>query len=83
MKKENIKIKYMARVFEVTPRQILRKNGAVLTPEMRVTVTTAMNVSSPFYNGAQEIKAAYMRMYGFDYVRTNCTQNDFTFRALG
>lgn len=73
----------MARVFEVTPRQILRRNGAVLTPEMRVTVTTAMNVATPFYNGAQEIKSAYMRIYGFDYVRATCSQNDFTFRALG
>jgi hypothetical protein len=73
----------MARAFEVTPRQVTRRNGTMLTPEMSVTITTPFDVATPFYNGAQEIKAAYMRMYGFDYVRANCTQNDFTFRALG
>ena len=63
----------MSRVFEVTPRRIKRSNGTVLTPEMKVTVTTKMNVSNPFYNGAEEIKEAYMRLYGFDYKKTCCT----------
>ena len=73
----------MARVFEITPRQVMRRNGTMLTPEMRVTVTTPINVSTPFYNGAQEIKSAYMRIYGFDYIKANCNQNDFIFRVLG
>ena len=72
----------MSRVFEVTPRRIKRSNGTVLTPEMKVTVTTKMNVSNPFYNGAVEIKDTYMRLYGFDYKKACCTQSDFSFRAL-
>ena len=72
----------MSRVFEVTPSRIKRSNGTVLTPEMEVTVTTKMNVSNPFYNGAAEIKDTYMRLYGFDYKKVCCTQSDFSFRAL-
>ena len=72
----------MARVFEVPPRRIKRSNGTVLTPEMKITVTTKMNVSNPFYNGAVEIKEAYMRLYGFDYRKACCTQSDFSFKAL-
>jgi len=72
----------MARVFEVTPKRIKRSNGTVLTPEMKVTVTTKMNVSNPFYNGAEEVKEAYMRLYGFDYKKACYSQSDFSFRAL-
>jgi len=72
----------MARVFEVTPKRIKRSDNTVLMPEMKVTVTTKMNVSNPFYNGAVEIKDTYMRLYGFDYKKACCTQSDFSFRAL-
>lgn len=72
----------MSRVFEITPKRIKRSNGTVLTPEMKVTVTTKINTSNPFYNGAVEVKQAYMRLYGFDYKKANCNQGDFVFRAL-
>jgi hypothetical protein len=49
---------------------------------MKVTVTTKMHTFNPFYNGAEEVKEAYMRLYGFDYKKACCTQSDFTFRAL-
>lgn len=71
------------RVFKVTPKRIRRANGLVLTPEMEVTVTTVMSVSDPFYNGAKEIQEAYMRLYGFDYKRANCSKGDFEYKALG
>ena len=73
----------MPRVFLITPTRIKRTNGTILTPEMTVTVTTKMHVSTPFYNGAAEVIEAYMRIYGFDYKKACCHQNDFTFKALG
>ena len=72
----------MSRVFEITPKRIKRANGTVLTPEMKVTVTTKINTSTPFYNGAVEVCQAYMRIYGFDYKKANCNQGDFVFRAV-
>jgi hypothetical protein len=39
----------MSRVFEITPKRIKRANGTVLTPEMKVTVTTKINTSTPFF----------------------------------
>ncbi|MBO7568027.1 MAG: hypothetical protein J6T60_13130 [Bacteroidales bacterium] len=72
----------MMLVFEIIPKRIKRTNNTVLTPEMKVTVTTKQHVSNPFYNGAEEVKEAYMRLYGFDYKKACCTQSDFTFRAL-
>ncbi len=71
----------MSKVFQVRPKRIKRTNGTVLTPEMVVTVTTAMHTSDPFYNGAKEIQEVYMRQYGFDYKRACCNKNDFDFRA--
>ena len=44
------------KVFQVTPKRVKRVNGQVLTPEMTVTVTTAMHTSTPFYNGAKEMQ---------------------------
>lgn len=73
----------MAKVFKVTPKRVKRSNGLVLTPEMSVIVTTRTSVSTPFYNGAVEVKEAYMTQYGFDYRRANCSQSDFTYEALG
>lgn len=43
------------RVFKVTPKRIKRVNGTVLTPDMTVTVTTQISVSTPFYNGGKEV----------------------------
>jgi len=73
----------MAKVFKVTPKRVKRSNGLVLTPEMSVIVTTRTSVSTPFYNGAVEVKEAYMTQYGFDYRRANCSQSDFTYETLG
>lgn len=73
----------MAKVFQIIPKRIKRTNGTVLTPEMTITVTTAQNVTNPFYNGAKEIKETYMRMYSYDYHKAYCTQGDFEFKVLG
>lgn len=73
----------MAKVFKVTPKRIKRSNGLVLTPDMSVIVTTQQHMTSPFNNGAKELKEAYMRIYGFDYQKACCQQADFTFEVLG
>lgn len=73
----------MAKVFSITPKRIIRRNGQVLTPEMSLTVTTRSHCLSPFYNGAKEIKEAYQRIYGFDYQRCGCSSGDFSFEVLG
>lgn len=72
----------MSKVFRITPKRIKRCNGTVLTTEMAVTVTTAMHTSNPFNNGAKEIQEAYMRLYGFDYKKACCNQNDFDYSKL-
>ena len=74
--------KRMSKVFRVTPKRIKRTNGTVLTPDMVVTVTTAIHTTNPFSNGAKEIQEAYMRLYGFDYKKACCNQNDFDFVKL-
>ncbi len=71
------------KVFKITPKRIKRTNGQVLTPEMEVTVTTRQHTATPFYNGAEEIKEAYMRLYGFDYKKACCSANDFEYKPLG
>lgn len=43
------------RSFEITPKRIKRTSDTVLTPEMKVIVTTDIHTSEPFYNGAKEI----------------------------
>ncbi|MDR3047722.1 MAG: DUF6140 family protein [Bacteroidales bacterium] len=72
----------MSKVFKVTPKRIKRTNGMVLTPDMSVTVTTLQHTSDPFYNGAKEIKEAYMRIYAFDYQKACCSKNGFEIRKL-
>jgi hypothetical protein len=62
----------MSKVFEVTPKRVKRTNGTVLTPDMSITVTTSQHTADPFYNGAKEIKEAYMRLYRFDYQKACC-----------
>jgi len=46
----------MSKVFRITPKRIKRSNGTVLTPEMAVTVTTAIHTSNPFSNGQRKSK---------------------------
>jgi hypothetical protein len=70
-------IVYSQNVFKVTPKQIKKTNGTVLTPEMSIIVTTKSATSDPFYNGAKEIKEAYLRLYRFDYPKACCNKNDF------
>lgn len=72
----------MSKVFRVTPKRIKRCNGLVLTPDMSIVVTTKLHTSNPFNNGAQEIKEAYMRLYGFDYRKACCSINDFDYERL-
>lgn len=72
----------MAKTFKVTPKRVKKTNGTVLTPEMSITVTTAQHTSDPFYNGAKEIKQAYLSLYKFDYQKANCSKNDFEFEKL-
>ncbi len=72
----------MAKVFRVTPKRIKRVNGLVLTPDMVVVVTTQSHMLSSFNNGAKELKD-YMRIYGFDYQKANCTKSDFEVEVLG
>ena len=71
----------MSKVFRVTPKRMKRSNGQVLTPDMSIIVTTKMH-TTPFYNGAVEIREQYMRMYGFDYKKACCSGNDFEFERL-
>lgn len=72
----------MSKVFKVWPKRVKRVNGTVLTPEMEIIVSTKIGTSNPFYNGAQEIKEAYMRLYQFDYKKACCGQSDFNYVAL-
>lgn len=72
----------MAKVFRITPKRVKRTNGTVLTPEMVVTVTTWQHTNDPFYNGAKEIKEAYIRVYAFDYQKACCSKNDFNVEKL-
>lgn len=72
----------MSNVFRITPKRVKRSNGQVLTPDMSITVTTKSHTTTPFYNGAVEIKEQYMRMYQFDYKIAGCSGNDFEFERL-
>ena len=72
----------MSKVFRITPKRVKRSNGQVLTPDMSITVTTRSHTTTPFYNGAVEIKEQYMRMFQFDYKRANCSKFDFDFVKL-
>ena len=70
------------RAFKVTPKRVSSRNGVTLTPDMSVTFTTLHSTSTPFYNGSQELKEAYLRIYGIDIHRAGFTGNDFTFEEL-
>ena len=72
----------MSRAFRITPKRVKRSNGQVLTPDPSITVTTRSHTTTPFYNGAAEIKEQYMRMYQFDYTKACCSVNDFEYEML-
>ena len=72
----------MSKVFRITPKRAKRSNGQVLTPDMSITVTTRSHTTTPFYNGAVEIKEQYMRMYQFDLKKAGLSVGDFTYQAL-
>ena len=73
----------MPKVFQVTPKRTIRRNGQVLTPDMTLTVTTRSHMNSPFNNGATELKEMYMRIYGFDYQKACCSSADFQYEVIG
>ena len=73
----------MTKVFKIIPKRVMRVNVTVLTPDMMVIVTTKIYTTNPFYNGAQEIKEVYMRIYGFDYKKACCYPSDFDFEPIG
>ena len=73
----------MPKVFQVTPKRTIRRNGQVLTPDMTLTVTTSSHMNSPFNNGATELKEMYMRIYGFDYQKACCSSADFQYEVIG
>ena len=72
----------MSKVFRITPKRTKRSNGQVLTPEMTITVTTRSHTTTPFYNGAVEIKEQYMRMYQFNNKKACCSVSDYEFMKL-
>ena len=72
----------MSKVFRITPKRVKRSNWQVLTPDMSIIVTTKMHTTTPFYNGAVEIREQYMRMYQFVYKKACCSGNDFEFEKL-
>ena len=49
---------------------------------MSVVLTTKTHATSPLTNAAQELKEAYMRLYGFDYQKACCHLSDFGFEGL-
>lgn len=75
-------MKANAVVFRVWPKHIIRSNGQVITPDQPIVVTVPGNPCSPFVNGAKEVKAELLRVYGFDYKKAACTPNDFSFKKL-
>lgn len=55
----------MLHQFEITPKAEHRTNGTLLTPRMKVIVTT--KYLDPFANGAKEVIEEYERVWDFDY----------------
>ena len=73
---------YYVKSIQSNSKESKKTNGTVLTSEMEVTVTTQQHTTDPFYNGAKEIKEAYIRLYGFDYKKACCSIDDFEFKKL-
>ena len=72
----------MPTVFKVWPKRGKNVNGQVLSPQMFIIVTMPMPVSTPFANGAKEVKAEYLRAYGYDYAKSCCSAADFDFQKI-
>ena len=72
----------MSKVFRLTPKRIRRSNVVDLPPQMSIIVTTRQNCNTPFYNGAEEIKEQYMRIYGFDYKKRAVLQMILSLRRF-
>ena len=72
----------MPTVFKVWPKRVKNSNGQVLSPQMAIIVTIPTTVSTPFANGAKEVKAEYMRAYGYDYAKSCCNPADFDFQKI-
>lgn len=73
----------MPKVFKVTPKRVQRVNGVCITPEMEVIVTTRSYTSDPFYNGAVEVKEAFMKQYGVDIKKGCFNKGHFVVTVLG
>ena len=70
------------RVFRVWPKRIKRGNGQILSPEMVVVVTMRTHVSTPFVNGAKELKEMYRNLYHCDLSKLAITPGDFNYTVL-
>ena len=72
----------MSRLFKVWPKRSRNTNNVRISPEMELIVTTKSHASTPFYNGAVELKAAYLDKYGVDIKKGNFSVNDFEIETL-
>ena len=65
----------MLHQFEITPKMEHRVNGTLLTPKMKVFVTT--KYTDPFSNGAEDVIDEYERVWDYDYRAAHATKNWF------
>ena len=65
----------MLHQFEITPKMERRVNGTLLTPKMKIYVTS--KYIDPFANGAEEVIDEYERVWNFDYHQAGATKNWF------
>ena len=56
----------MSKVFQLIPKCTKRANGAVLTPEMVVTVTTQIHTTKPINKSAKDVKEENISKYYFN-----------------
>ena len=70
------------RMFKVWPKRIKRGNGQILSPEIVVVVTMNGYASSPFANGAKELKEMYRSIYHCDLSKLVINQGDFNYIIL-
>ncbi|MDD4990729.1 MAG: DUF6140 family protein [Paludibacter sp.] len=73
----------MSKLFKVWPKKPRNTNSVIISPAMEVIVTTKSHTGDPFYNGAVEVKEAYMRLYGVDLKKGCYTKGDFEVQVLG
>jgi len=70
------------RVFRVWPKRMKRSNGQIISPEMVVVVTMSTHASTPFVNGAKELKDMYRSMYHCDLSKLAINPGDFNYTIL-